>query len=393
MVFLIVGMMMGIATVVAISTITQALEYDVKKKLDEFGANIIIVPRANTLSMSYGGISIPGAQYDVKEIKETDVEKIYTIKNKENIATVSPKLLGSLKIEGTTVLVVGADLTSEIKLKKWWKFTNDSDVKLIRTEKPSPIDPTKNTTITEIEGLTGDDLILGFAVAEKLGKRPEDKFILNGTEYNVKAVLEETGSQDDSIVFMSLPVAQKILGKAGKITLVEVAAICSACPAEEIARQINEKIPEGKATPVKQVIESRMQTIRQLNNFGLGVGVIVLVIGSLIVFTTMMSSVNERTREIGIFRAMGFRRSHILKLILLEAFVLSFIAGLFGYALGSVGVLVIGPRIAQIETSLQFDPVMASGAVIMSVFIGTIATLYPAMKASKIDPSEALRQI
>ena len=58
MLFLVVGMMIGIATVIAITTITQALEEDVREKMDEFGANIIITPKTNSLSMSYGGISL-----------------------------------------------------------------------------------------------------------------------------------------------------------------------------------------------------------------------------------------------------------------------------------------------------------------------------------------------
>ncbi|MFH1836388.1 MAG: FtsX-like permease family protein [Methanobacteriota archaeon] len=393
MVFLIMGMMIGVATVVALSTITSSLENDVQKKLDEFGADIMIIPKANTLAMSYGGMSIPGAQYDIQEIQETEVGNIYTINNSGNIATVSPKLLGALKIENTTVLLVGAELATEISLKKWWKFTNDSNIQIVRTEKPSPIDPTKNTTITQIEGLIENDLIIGSNVAEKIGKRPGDTVTIQDKEFNIRAVIQETGSQDDSIVFMTLSVAQKLLGKEGKITMIEVAAICSGCPAEEIARQINEVIPEGKATPIKQVVEARMRTMRQITNFGLAVGVIVLAIGSLMVFTTMMSSVNERTREIGIFRAIGFRRSHILKLIFMEAIILSFIAGVLGYAFGVLGGYIIGPKIADITITEGINPYTALFAVMMAVIVGTLATIYPAMKASRIDPVEALRQI
>ncbi|MFH1834863.1 MAG: FtsX-like permease family protein [Methanobacteriota archaeon] len=393
MAFLILGMMIGIATVVTISNITSALEHDVQKKLDEFGANIIIVPKSNTLSMSYGGISIPGAQYDVKEIHQNETDKVYTIKNKENIAGLSAKLLGALDVEGTTVLVIGADIASEIKLKQWWKFTHDSNINLVRTVKESPIDPTKNTTVTEIEGLKANDLILGSRVAEKLEKKAGDTVTVKGEVFRIKGVLEETGSQDDSIVLLSLPVAQRLLGKEGKITLVEVAAICSGCPVEEIARQINEQIPEGKATPVKQVVAERMQTVKQLSNFGVAVGAIVLIIGSLIVFTTMMSSVNERTREIGIFRAIGFRRTHIMRLIFMEAITLSFIAGVLGYGLGSVAGLVVGPKIAGLSTPPTVSYILALAAIGMSVIIGTSATVYPALKASNIDPVEALRQI
>ncbi|MFH1786810.1 MAG: FtsX-like permease family protein [archaeon] len=397
MLFLVLGMVIGIATIVTIFSITEAMQQDVQQKLDEYGANIMIVPKANTLSMTYGGISIPGAQYDVRQIKEERIDSIWEIKNKNNLATVSEKLLGAVDVDGETILLVGAELATEIKLKKWWKFTPESGIELVRVEKASPIDPTKMVTVTEIAGLKEEDILIGSGVAEKLNKKPGDAVTLssNGREmsFNVRAVIEETGSQDDSIIFMNLRTAQRLLGKEGEITLVEVAAICSGCPVEEMARQINEAIPDGKATPIKQVVEQKMQTIKQISNFGMAVGVIILLIGSLMVFTTMMASVNERTREIGIFRAIGFRKQHIARIFITEALVLSLVSGAIGYALGIIVTSIAGSLIAEVEIASAFDPYLAVAAVALAVLVGTAATVYPALKASKIDPAEALRQI
>ncbi len=393
MIFLMVGMMIGITTIVIIFTITAAMQEDVQKKMDEFGANIMVLPKTNTLSMSYGGISIPSAQYDVREINNSEIDRIWSIKNKENIATVSPKLLGAVNIGNDTILIVGADLANEIKLKKWWMFSNESEINIIRTKKKSLVCPSETITVTEIEGLKENDVIIGSGVAEKLNKKPGDKINANNREFTVKGVLEETGSQDDSIIHMDLKTAQELLGKEGKITLVEVAAICTGCPVEEIARQINEIMPEAKATPVKQVVKERMETINNLNNFGIAIGAVILFIGSIIVFITMMSSVNERTREIGIFRAIGFRRMHIISIIFMEALIVSFISGIAGYALGMAVALFSGSAIAGIEITIPFNPYLAVGAVALSVVVGTLATIYPAFKASKIDPAEALRHI
>lgn len=393
MLFLIIGMVLGISTIVTMFTITEAMQSDVQAKLDEFGANIMVLPETNTLSMSYGGMTIPRAQYDVREIGEDDLQGIWKIKNRENLAIVSPKLLGAIEIDGKTVLVVGANLGEEISLKKWWKLNTTRDLEIVRVNEPSPVDPTQNTTKTKIKGLREDEVIIGSKVAEILGKRTGDVITVKDIEFKVGAIIEETGSQDDSIVFMELKTAQKLLGKEDKITLVEVAAICAGCPVEEISRQITEAIPGAKATAIKQVVAERMQTINQLNDFGLAVGVIVLIIGSFIVFTTMMASVNERTREIGIFRAIGFRRMHIVKIILLEATILSLISGILGYAIGTAGAQIAGPIIAGIETPTPLDPILALGAILLSVFVGISATIYPALKASRIDPSEALRYI
>lgn len=393
MVFLIVGMAIGIATVVSIFTITQAMHDDIQKKLDEYGANIMVLPKSDTLSMTYGGISISGANYDIREISEDEVDKIWDIRNSGNLTVVSPKLLGAVDVGDDEILVVGADMTSEIALKKWWEFTDESNIELTRIEKPSPIDPEKTTVVTEIEDFGNNDVLIGTAVAEKLGKNPNEKVTLNGQLFNIKGVLKQTGSQDDSIIFMNLEAAQSLLDKEGKITLVEVAAICSGCPVEVMAAQINEAIPSGHATPIKQVVSQRMATIDRVNSFGMAVGIVVLIIGSMIVFTTMMSSVNERTREIGIFRAIGFRRTHIVKVIMMEAFVLSVIAGIIGYGIGMGITLTAGTEIAEIETSISIDPYFAGAALALSVFVGTFATIYPALKASRIDPSDALRHI
>lgn len=393
MAFLIVGMAIGIATVVSIFTITQAMHDDVQKKLDEYGANIMVLPKSDTLSMTYGGISISGANYDIREISEDEVDKIWDIRNSGNLTVVSPKLLGAVDVGDDEILVVGADLTSEIALKKWWEFTDESNIELTRNEKPSPIDPEKTTVVTEIEDFGNNDVLIGSAVAEKLAKNPADEIILNGQLFNIKGVLKQTGSQDDSIIFMNLEASQDLLEKEGKITLVEVAAICSGCPVEVMAEQINGAIPSGNAIPIKQVVSQRMETIDRVNSFGMAVGIVVLIIGSMIVFVTMMSSVNERTREIGIFRAIGFRRTHIVKVIILEAFVLSVIAGIIGYGIGMGITLTAGERIAEIETAISIDPYFAGAALALSIIVGTFATIYPALKASRIDPSDALRHI
>jgi putative ABC transport system permease protein len=122
--------------------------------------------------------------------------------------------------------------------------------------------------------------------------------------------------------------------------------------------------------------------------------VIVLLIGGLIVFTNMMASVNERKREIGIFRAIGFRKSHVVRIIFLEAFIIGLIAGITGYVLGIGVSQVIGPMITGTKGLRIFiDPYLAAGAVFLSALVGILSSAYPALHASKMDPTEALRAL
>jgi putative ABC transport system permease protein len=267
-----------------------------------------------------------------------------------------------------TALVVGVNFASELSLKKWWKINGD-------------------------EPAAEQDLIVGNEAAERFQLKPGSSIEIKGEKFKVTGVLETTGSQDDGLVFMYMPVTQKLFGKEGKVGMVEVAALCKNCPISEIVAQISEKMPSAKVTAVQQVVEGRMDTLHNFRKFSLGISGLVLFVGSMVVFVTMMGSVNERTREIGIFSAIGFRRSHIMKIILLEAFVVSLMAGVAGYLAGIGVTRLLLSFLSEHMPHFSLDPLVAVGAVFLAIVVGLLASLYPAMTASKMDTSEALRTL
>ena len=120
--FLILGLTIGITTVVTLISITRMMNDDISRKLDEFGANILIIPRSDDLSLSYGGMNIAGVSIDAQMLKDSDVPKIRQIEVRENISTVSPKLIGVVEIEGKRVPLMGVHFEEELRLKKWWKI-------------------------------------------------------------------------------------------------------------------------------------------------------------------------------------------------------------------------------------------------------------------------------
>jgi len=141
-------------------------------------------------------------------------------------------------------------------------------------------------------------------------------------------------------------------------------------------------------------VEGRLKALDQFKRFSYALGGVVAFIGSLIVFVTMMGSVNERTTEIGVFRAIGFRKSHIMRIILLEALLVSLLAGLVGFASGMGAARLALQFMAEGKNALLvWDMSVTFGSIGLAVVVGLLASLYPALHASRMDPTEALRAL
>jgi putative ABC transport system permease protein len=276
--------------------------------------------------------------------------------------------LGPAKVNEKDVLLMGAELESELALKTWWLFNGEPPV-------------------------NSDDLIVGSEAARALELQIGDRIELAGRPFTVTTLLLPTGGPEDNIIIGDLQAIQGVLGKTGKLSMVEISAFCRGCPISEMTLQIAEKFPNAKVTALKQAVMAKMQSIELFKSFSYGIAVLVIFIGSLLVFVTMMGSVNERTREIGIFRAIGFRRGHVMQIILLEALVVGLIGGLSGFALGNTIAWAALPVVIKNGTFAGINLSLGGVSVLLAIALSLLASLYPALKASKLDPSAALRAL
>jgi len=365
---LVLGLTIGVTTVVALQAITRTMRADVGVKLDEFGANILVVPQSNSLSLSYGGMTVSSAAYDVGELTSLDMERIQTIPNAANISTIAPILLSAVQVKGQYVLVAGVDLEAELRMKKWWQLDGRAP---------------------QADG----EALAGARVAELLGLSVGSQVPVGNRTFEIVATLAENGMQDDDMLFVDLNAAQSALNRFGTISLVEVSALCNACPIEEMIRQIQEAVPQARVTGLRQAVALRMETVDQLTRFAWALSAVVLVIGGLVVLTTMLGAVAERKQEIGIFRAMGFRRTHIMRVILAEAALVSLVGGLLGWLIGMVAATLLASRVAQTSVAVQWNPWLLLGAVGTALFLGVLSSLYPAVRAAQLDPNTALQAL
>ena len=366
--FILAGLVIGVATVVGIISFVEATTHDIAHKLEQYGANILIVPRTENLSLSYGGLSLGGVSFDLEEIRESELARLATIRNHRNIAAVGPMVLGVASVEDRRILMAGVDFRAAGILKPWWR----------------------------VQGAYPDEngILLGSEAAGLLKLKAGDRLPVNGLELTVSGILEPTGSQDDQLAFAALTTAQQAFQKTGRISMAEVAALCTGCPIPEMVKQISDALPGANVMAIQQVVKGRMETLNHFEKFSYGVSALVLLVGSLMVLVTMMGSVRERTVEIGIFSAMGFRGSHVIRIILIEAAIISGLAGILGYLLGFSATKMLIPLFTEGHGAhVPFDPVLAAGALLLSLLVGLAASSYPAFAASRLDPNEALRAL
>lgn len=366
--FILAGLIIGVTTVVAVISMVEAMTSDINEKLEKYGANILVVPKTENLSLTYGGLSLGGVSFEMEEIKEKELEQISSIKYARNVAAVGPLVLGVINVNAHRVLLAGVDFEAARILKPWWRINGTR--------------PSENSVLLGAETARVMELDIGGTIKIK------------GRRLQVSGVLEPTGSQDDQLVFVRLATAQSLLDKSGRISMAEVAALCTACPIEEMVKQISQALPGAKVMAIQQVVKGRMETLSQFKKLSYGVSAVVVLIGSLVVLVTMMGSVRERTQEIGIFRAIGFRKKHVMQIVFIEAGIVSGLAGIIGYLLGFAGTKIGLRFFTESQTiAVPLNLELAGGAFLLAVLVGLAASVYPALMAARLDPNVALRAL
>jgi ABC-type antimicrobial peptide transport system permease subunit len=245
--------------------------------------------------------------------------------------------------------------------------------------------------VVEGQMLTGNrQILLGRLMADTLKKGVGDVIELSGMRFRVVGIYESNIGWEQTGGVTTLRDAQNFIGRPHKVSMIGV-KLKDPADAQALVRRINDKFPDVYAALTSEFAEE-MPDIQSSNAMLGGISVLAIAVGGLGVLNTMLMAVFDRTREIGVMRALGWRRRAVLKLILREAVLLGLLGGLAGISI-SFGLIELMQMSAAMGSWV--DPVwtwdLFVRAILLSVFLGAAGGLYPAYRATRLQPVEALR--
>jgi len=376
----------------------------VNQELKTYGANIRVVPQtASLLSDIYG---VDGGSE--KFLREDELGKIKTIFWAFNIVDYAPYLEAEVLLDGKKIgvtgtwfnhhlsLPTGEELdTGMISMKSWWHISGGPWLK----------DSDENS------------VMVGREIAEELNLNAGDSVFLKGSvaakSFVVKSIFDG-GGEEDSRIFMNLHDAQALVGKEGLINSIEVSALTS--PDNELARraaqnpesltnaeretwyctayvssicyQIQEVISNAVAKPVRQVAESEGAILGKTQLLMLLITVLSLIASALGISNLVTASVMERSKEIGLLKAIGAHDTPVAWLVLTEIIITAILGGLVGYFAGCAFAQIIGRTV--FGSAIAITPVVIPLVAIL-IFLVTMAGSIPSIRMIlALEPAEVL---
>ncbi len=211
--------------------------------------------------------------------------------------------------------------------------------------------------------------------------------------FAVIGIFKQSGSMGNSMLLLPLADLQDVMGMQGRVAIfnLQVDNPGDSARVADIRARLKTRFPELAFWETKDISE-KSEVLRLLRAISWGVSTMAAIIGCLVLLNTLLMSVAERTREIGVLSALGWSPRRILGLIVLEGFLLSAAGGLLGIALGFAGLrgMSFNPNLVGfLDTSIPL-PVMLQ-TLGLALGLGALASLYPAWRALRLNVVEALR--
>lgn len=382
--------LLGVAAIVSINSITSSSQTAIKKELERLGANVLILPKDATVQNYYA------ADIESGELPEAYVAKLSSsgIHGMDNL---SPKLSTKFEAGGKPFILTGILPKNEIQSKALWQGANLFTSNAMSPETCLAVDlpnqaagdkpPAQKRIVDKLEK---DQIFVGNEIASFLDLTQGSTLKIKGSNFVVATVLPPSGTVDDSRVFAHLHTVQALLDKPGKINVVEVIGCCQKI-FDGLVPKINALLPDAKVVTIGHVVETQLKTNRMMEKISWIFLVLIILVGGAGIANFMYANVNDRKKEIGTLMALGAGSEFVLKLFFGKALILGFTGGLGGYVTGSILAMTLGPYIAHIPV---YPIISLLGiAILISVGIAFLASFLPARKAALVDPCIAFREV
>lgn len=376
------GIIIGVASVILLVALGNGVQSSVNEKIQPLANLITVVPSVG---------NVPGGA-PPRDLIDADVQALQN----PAIAAVIPATTGKALLEGDNYRYRANVVGSTDR----WLEVNNQDMAAGKFFDEAQV---RSTARVVVLGPSVSNYLFGNDPAAALNKSVR----INHQTFRVIGVMQSVGEPGDGAAVMPLNTARRfVFGGGDKVNqiIVQATQANSVPVAEDAVISILSERHRIKDTAKRdfevQSLRSRLDTFNQvlriLTLFTAAVAAISLVVGAIGVLNIMLVSVTERTREIGIRKAIGATRRAILEQFLIESLVLAGLGGAFGVLVG-VGLSVLGASIAPAfgPTFATFAPAVTIPSVVLSfaisLAIGLVAGGYPANRAARLRPIEALR--
>lgn len=351
------GISIGVATLFALLSFSAGIASALERELDSLGAHIIVLPigcpYALTLSLMQG----------VDTMEYIDEGSLEEFLHHENVRLAAPAVVGRARVNGVLSPIYGTDAQTAW-MKGWdvsWK----------------------------------EGAVVGSKAAADLGVAAGSSLNVSlyaAVDLPVSAVLPTTGGRDDTFVFLPLSVAQEVLALQGRLSaiLVRTADVSRVSETRASLGQIR----GVQAIPPDTVLDTLVGLLDSVRQTMVLIAGIAIAVGVFTTMNTMIMSVQERRRDIGLLRAVGATRREVFHLFVRESIVVSAMGGVVGLLTGYIATLLL-PRASGLglEALPQYSAHFIVLCLGVALAVGTVAAMYPAMLAARVQPIRALREL
>ena len=381
----ILGIVIGIGSVIAMVSIGQGASGQITSSIEGLGSNLLTVSPG---VVQQGSGFVSAGRGSAQTLKNDDVDAIRQI---TGVAYVSPERQGRYQITAPT----GNNTNSTV-------IGVSPEYAMVRN-----ISITDGSFITEANARSlGRVAVLGPTVAQDLfgeGNDPVGKTVrINRLNFKVIGVLQLKGSaglgfNPDDTIYVPLTTMQKILAGGEYLSSIAISV-----ETKDLMPQVQQEAtvvladkhhvdptnPDFSILSQADILGTLTQVTDTFTIFLAAVAGISLIVGGIGIMNMMLTTVTERTREIGLRKAIGAKSRHISRQFLTEAIMLTFLGGVVGIALGWI-ISILVSRFAGIATTVSMSSVLLAFGV--SAVIGIVFGYYPARRAASLNPIEALR--